>query len=93
MTKIKEFLNRNIRQYGVIFALIVIMLLFGILTGGKLIWPRNVSMLVRQNAYVLILAIGMMFCILTGGNVDLSVGSIVALVSAMSGLLTTTIGL
>lgn len=93
MSKIKEFLNRNIRQYGMIFALIVIMLLFGILTGGKLIWPRNVSMLVRQNAYVLILAIGMMFCILTGGNVDLSVGSIVALVSAMSGLLTTTIGL
>ncbi len=93
MSKIKEFLNRNIRQYGMIFALIVIMLLFGILTGGKIIWPRNVSMLVRQNAYVLILAIGMMFCILTGGNVDLSVGSIVALVSAMSGLLTTTIGL
>jgi putative multiple sugar transport system permease protein len=93
MNKMKEFLNRNIRQYGMIFALIVIMLFFGIITGGKLIWPRNVSMLVRQNAYVLILAIGMMFCILTGGNVDLSVGSIVALVSAMSGLLTTTIGL
>ncbi len=93
MSKMKEFLNRNIRQYGMIFALVAIMVFFGIVTGGKIIWPRNVSMLVRQNAYVLILAIGMMFCILTGGNVDLSVGSIVALVSAMSGLLTTTIGL
>ncbi len=93
MSKMKEFLNRNIRQYGMIFALVVIMVFFGVITGGKIIWPRNVSMLVRQNAYVLILAIGMMFCILTGGNVDLSVGSIVALVSAMSGLLTTTIGL
>jgi len=42
---------------------------------------------------VLILAIGMMFCILTGGNVDLSVGSLVALVSAMSGLTLTRLGL
>lgn len=93
MNKMKEFLNRNIRKYGMIFALIVIMIFFGIITGGKIIWPRNVSMLVRQNAYVLILAIGMMLCILTGGNIDLSVGSLVALVSAMSGMLTSQLGL
>ncbi|NLK87406.1 MAG: sugar ABC transporter permease [Clostridiaceae bacterium] len=93
MNSVKEFVNRNIRQYGMIFALVVIMIFFGFMTGGKLIWPRNVSMLVKQNAYVLILAIGMMFCILTGGNVDLSVGSLVALVSAMSGLMATTLGL
>ena len=93
MSNIKEFVNRNIRQYGMIVALVIIMVFFGIITGGKLIWPRNVSMLVRQNSYVLILAIGMMFCILTGGNIDLSVGSLVALVSAMSGLMATTIGL
>ena len=93
MSKIKDFINRNIRQYGMIFALVVIMIFFGVITGGKIIWPRNVTMLVRQNAYVLILAVGMMFCILTGGNIDLAVGSIVALVSAMSGLLTTTLGL
>jgi putative multiple sugar transport system permease protein len=92
MKKVKEFVNSNIRQYGMIFALVVIMIMFGIITGGKLIWPRNVSMLVRQNAYVLILAIGMMLCILTGGNIDLSVGSIVALVSAMSGMLTNYMG-
>lgn len=93
MNNAKEFLNRNLRQYGMIIALVVIVIFFGVVTGGKLIWPRNVSMLVRQNAYVLILAIGMMFCILTGGNVDLSVGSLVALVSAMSGLMTYTLGL
>ena len=92
MNKVKEFANRNMRQYGMLAALIVIMVIFGILTEGKLIWPRNVSMLVRQNSYVLILAIGMMLCILTGGNIDLSVGSLVALVSAMSGLLATTLG-
>lgn len=86
-------MNRYLRQYGMAFALVVIVIFFGVVTGGKLIWPRNVQMLVRQNAYVLILAIGMMFCILTGGNVDLSVGALVALVSAMSGLMATTIGL
>ena len=93
MNKAKEFINRNMRQYGMLLALIVIMIFFGFLTGGKLIWPRNVSMLLRQNAYVLILAIGMMLCILTGGNIDLSVGSLVALVSAMSGLMAATLGL
>jgi putative multiple sugar transport system permease protein len=93
MSNFKEFMDRNLRQYGMAFALAVIVIFFGIITGGKLIWPRNVQMLVRQNAYVLILAIGMMFCILTGGNVDLSVGALVALVSAMSGLMATTIGL
>ncbi len=92
MNKVKEFVNRNMRQYGMLAALIVIMLIFGFLTEGKLIWPRNISMLVRQNSYVLILAIGMMLCILTGGNIDLSVGALVALVSAMSGLLATTLG-
>jgi len=93
MSSIKEFINRNIRQYGMIIALVVIIIFFGFVTGGRLIWPRNISMLVRQNAYVLILAIGMMLCILTGGNVDLSVGSLVALVSAMSGLMSATLGL
>ncbi|MGE5496035.1 MAG: multiple monosaccharide ABC transporter permease [Burkholderiales bacterium] len=93
MYKVKEFVNRNMRQYGMIIALVVIMVFFGIATNGSLIWPRNVSMLVRQNTYVVVLAIGMMLCILTGGNIDLSVGSLVALVGAMSGLLATTYGL
>ncbi len=93
MNKVREYFSRNLRQYAMLIALIVIMIFFGFITQGKLIWPRNVSMLVRQNSYVLILATGMLFCILTGGNVDLSVGSLVALVSAMSGLMGTTLGL
>ncbi|HEY8348716.1 MAG TPA: sugar ABC transporter permease [Clostridiales bacterium] len=93
MNKFKDSMDRTLRQYGMIIALVAIIVFFVFMTGGRLIWPRNVSMLVRQNAYVLILAIGMMFCILTGGNVDLSVGSLVALVSAMSGLTLTTLGL
>jgi len=93
MNRVKEFFNRNMRQYGMLIALIVIMIFFGFVTQGRLIWPRNISMLVRQNSYVFILAIGMMLCILTGGNIDLSVGSLVALVSATSGLMGTTLGL
>lgn len=93
MNKVKEYMNRNMRQYGMLIALIVIMIIFGFMTKGSLIWPRNISMLVRQNSYVFILAIGMMLCILTGGNIDLSVGAQVALVSAMSGLMGTTLGL
>lgn len=92
MYKVKEFVNRNMRQYGMIIALVVIIVFFGFATNGSLIWPRNLSMLVRQNAYVIILAIGMMLCILTGGNIDLSVGALVALVGAMSGLLATSLG-
>jgi len=92
MHKFREFIDRNLRQYGMVIALIVIIVFFGFATKGSLIWPRNVSMLVRQNTYVIVLAIGMMLCILTGGNIDLSVGSLVALVGAMSGTLYTTLG-
>ncbi len=93
MNKEKDFFSSNIRQYGMLIALIAIMTFFAIATGGILIWPSNVANLVSQNAYVLVLAIGMMLCILTGGNIDLAVGAIVALVSAMSGLIYTTLGL
>jgi putative multiple sugar transport system permease protein len=54
---------------------------------GSLFAPANVSNLISQNAYVVVLASGMLLCILTGGNIDLSVGSIVALVGALAGTL------
>jgi len=88
MHKFREFIDRNIRQYGMVIALIVIMVFFGFATKGSLIWPRNISMLVRQNTYVIVLAIGMMLCILTGGNIDLSVGSLVAWLGLCRGLCT-----
>lgn len=74
------------RKYAMFIALIVIALLFQVLTKGVLLKPMNVTKLILQNSYILVLAIGMLPCILTG-NVDLSVGSIVALVSAISGVL------
>ena len=93
MEKIKQKLNQNMRQYAMLVALVAIMILFQMLTGGILLKPINVQRLIMQNSYVLILAIGMVLCILTGGNIDLSVGSIVALVSATSALFSVKMGL
>ncbi|MFE1307873.1 multiple monosaccharide ABC transporter permease [Streptomyces sp. NPDC058755] len=80
-------LRANMRQYGMLLALGLIVLLFAIWTDGDLLLPHNVSNLVLQNAYVLILAIGMMLVIIAG-HIDLSVGSLTAFVGAFAALLT-----
>lgn len=85
MGSIKDFLRNNVRQYAMLIALVFIMLFFQVATEGVLLVPMNVTNLVLQNAYVFILAIGMTLTILTGGNIDLSVGSIVAFIGALSG--------
>jgi putative multiple sugar transport system permease protein len=79
-------LKNNIRQYMMVIALAVAMLVFGILTGGIFFRPINLTNLVLQNSYVLVLSVGMLLCCLTG-NVDLSVGSIVCLVGAVVGIM------
>lgn len=81
----KNFLKSNVRQYAMIIALVVITILFQILTKGILLKPQNVANLIQQNGYVFILGIGMLLCILTGGNIDLSVGSVVAFIGALAG--------
>lgn len=87
MTKTKEILKKN----TMLIALVVIMLLFQVLISaagkGSLFAPANVTNLILQNSYVVILAVGMLLCILTGGNIDLSVGSVVALVGAIAGVM------
>lgn len=80
-------INRNIRQNGMIIALICIILFFEVITKGIMFHPMNLSNLIMQNSYVIFLAIGMFFCILTG-NVDLSVGSVVAVSGALMGFMT-----
>jgi len=87
MENLGRTIKNNIRQYAMLIALVVIMLFFQITTNGVLLNPMNVTNLVLQNSYVLILAIGMTLCILTGGNIDLSVGSVCAFVGAISGTL------
>ncbi|MFJ6831610.1 multiple monosaccharide ABC transporter permease [Streptomyces sp. NPDC091209] len=79
-------MRRNMRQYGMLFALGLIVVLFAVWTGGDLLLPRNVSNLVLQNSYILILAIGMMLVIIAG-HIDLSVGSLTAFVGAVGAVL------
>ena len=86
MRRLKSIFKGNIRQYVMVIALIVVILVFEILTKGILLKPLNISNLIQQNAYILILAIGMLLCILTIGNIDLSVGSVVGLVGALSAI-------
>lgn len=78
-------LNINIRQYGILAALVVIVILFQVLTEGRLLLPGNVNNLIQQNAYVLILAIGMV-AVIIAGHIDLSVGSVVAMVGAVAAI-------
>ena len=70
---IKAFLKKN----TMIIALIIVIIFFSITTGGKILYAQNINNLFSQNAYVFILATGMLCTILTGGNIDLSVGSVV----------------
>ena len=73
-----------IKKYTMVLALIIVFILFTILTGGRLILSQNISNLLLQNAYVLVMACGMLLCILTGGNVDLSIGSTLCLSAALA---------
>ena len=81
----KKLFKGNMREMSMLIALIVIIIFFTLLTNGTLLRPMNIANLINQNAYVVILACGMLLCILTGGNIDLSVGSTVALVGACAG--------
>ena len=76
--------NQFIKKYTMVIALVLVFILFAVLTKGRLLYPQNMSNLMLQNSYVLVLACGMLLCILTGGNVDLSVGSTVCLVGAIA---------
>ena len=76
-----------IKKYAMIFVLIIVYTFFAVMTGGNIMLPMNVSSLISQNAYVFILATGMLLCILTGGNIDLSVGSVVCFVGAVGAVL------
>ena len=87
MDVIKNLFKNNVRQYAMLIALVVIMAFFQIATKGILLVPMNVTNLILQNGYVFILAIGMTLTILTGGNIDLSVGSLCALIGAIAGTL------
>lgn len=83
IASIRELLTRNVRQSGIYIAFVVIIALFTFITDGLLLNPNNLSNLVLQYSYILILAIGMVIVII-GGHIDLSVGSVVAVTGAIA---------
>ncbi|PZG02617.1 multiple monosaccharide ABC transporter permease [Micromonospora deserti] len=82
----------NLRQSGIYVAFALIVVLFSVLTDGAMLQPQNISNIIVQNSYILILAIGMILIIIAG-HIDLSVGSVVAVTGAITGVLTVNMGM
>jgi putative multiple sugar transport system permease protein len=89
---IGDYLRNNIREYGLLVALVVIMLFFQVVTGGVLFRPVNITNLILQNSFIIIMALGMLL-IIVAGHIDLSVGSIVALTGGLSAIMLVKMGL
>jgi len=86
MKTLSTLFKNNIREYGMLIALVAVMLFFQVITKGILFKPVNITNLVLQNSYVITMALGMLLIIVSGG-IDLSVGSVVAVVGALAGVL------
>ena len=82
----KKYLD-IIKKNAMPIVLVLVFVFFTIMTGGNMFTPDNFSNLIAQNAYVYILATGMLICMLTGGNIDLSCGSFVCFMGAIGGIL------
>ena len=80
-----SFWKNNLRDYGLLVSLLLIMGFFEFMTGGVLLEPVNITNLILQNSYIVIMALGMLL-VIVGGNIDLSVGSIVGFVGGGRGL-------
>ncbi len=76
-----------LKKYMMVIALVLVIILFSITTNGKILYAQNINNLISQNGYVFVLAAGMLLCILTGGNIDLAVGSVVCFTGAVGGVL------
>ena len=83
--------SAGLGQYGIMIMLVAVYVLFAFITNGKNLTPMNMNNLIMQNGYVVILAVGMLLCVLTG-NVDLGVGSVVASCGAVAGTLIVDMG-
>ena len=86
MGAIYKIIKGNITQYSMVIALVGIMIFFQIASGGILLKPLNVTNLILQNSYILILAMGMLL-VIVAFQIDLSVGSVAAVVGALAGIL------
>ena len=83
----KAKIKTGIQKYTMVIVLVLVTAFFIWGTEGKILYPQNINNLISQNAYVFILATGMLLCILTGGNIDLAVGSVVCFTGAIGGIM------
>lgn len=81
-----QFMKTHMREYGILMALVVIMGFFQIVTGGIMLKPINLTNLILQNSYIIIMAIGMLL-VIVAGHIDLSVGSVVGFTGAVAAVL------
>ena len=86
-----DFIRRHMREYGILIALVVIMAFFQIATGGVLLKPVNITNVVLQNSYIVIMAVGMLL-VIVAGHIDLSVGSVMGFIGAVAAVLMVTYG-
>ncbi|MGR3495926.1 multiple monosaccharide ABC transporter permease [Citreimonas sp.] len=87
-----QFLKGHIREYGILIALVVIMAFFQVATGGILLKPVNLTNLILQNSYIVIMAVGMLLVIVCG-HIDLSVGSVLGFIGALAAVMIVNWGL
>ena len=80
------FIRGHLREYGILIALVVIMAFFQIATGGILLKPINLTNLILQNSYIVIMALGMLL-VIVAGHIDLSVGSVLGFVGALAAVM------
>ncbi|UHS57256.1 sugar ABC transporter permease [Agrobacterium vaccinii] len=87
VVSVGSYIRANIREYGMLIALVAIMVFFQFYTGGILFRPVNLTNLILQNSFIVIMSLGMLL-VIVAGHIDLSVGSIVAFVGAVAAILT-----
>lgn len=86
LTSVTTFFKENIREQGMLIALVVITVFFQIVTNGTLLQPLNITNLILQNSYIVVMALGMLLVIVTG-HIDLSVGSVAAFTGAVAAVM------
>jgi len=83
---LKIFIKRHLREYGMLLSLIAIMIFFQFMTNGTLLKPLNLTNLILQNSYIIIMALGMLL-VIVAGHIDLSVGSVVGFIGALAAVM------
>ena len=76
-----------LKKNAMLIILVLVYIFFTAMTGGRMFRPNSFNSLINQNAYVYIIGCGMLMCMLTGGNIDLSCGAFVCLLGAMGGMM------